>query len=416
MNNPPQQKQATPASKEKGLEGALTKKLSEIQLEKIKEDAMALAQGLGLPFISLLGYPIDTDAMGLIKESEARSGQMIVLSKDGNNLKVAVVNPENGLTKDIIRKLESKGLECSVLISSSTDMTKALERYKDLKKLDKVHLGVIGITESEITELQKSIQGIGDLKEKLSSVPIGQVLNVILAGALKIEASDIHFENEEKMLHLRYSVDGVLTDVTNFALAGYDKLLNRVKLMSGLKINIHNQPQDGRFTIRLNNSDMEVRVSVIPSEYGENIVMRILNPLTIKQKLEDLGMRDSALETVKKLLEKTTGSIITTGHTGSGKTTTLYAFIRHINNPEIKIITIEDPIEYHIQGITQTQVNEGAGYTFANGLRSIVRQDPDAILVGEVRDKETAEIAIQAALTGHLVFSTIHANEAAGAI
>jgi len=186
--------------------------------------------------------------------------------------------------------------------------------------------------------------------------------------------------------------------------------------MSGLKINIHDAPQDGRFTIRRTGYDIEVRVSILPGAYGENIVMRILDPSAIKQKLEDLGMRTDILTTVKKLLEKTTGAILTTGPTGSGKTTTLYAFINHLNSPDMKIITIEDPIEYHIGGISQTQVDAHAGYTFAGGLRSIVRQDPDVILVGEIRDVETAEIAMQAALTGHLVLSTLHTNDAAGTI
>ena len=209
---------------------------------------------------------------------------------------------------------------------------------------------------------------------------------------------------------------GVQTCALPISPAGYPGLLSRIKLLAGLKINIHESPQDGRFTIRKKDKDIEVRVSVLPGAYGENIVMRILDPSTIKQKLEDLGMRDDVLAQIKKLLEKTTGAILTTGPTGSGKTTTLYAFVRHVNKPDVKVITIEDPIEYHMEGISQTQVDPKAGYTFSGGLRSIVRQDPDVILVGEIRDVETAEIAMQAALTGHLVFSTLHTNDAAGAI
>ncbi|MEX2052856.1 MAG: GspE/PulE family protein, partial [Candidatus Paceibacterota bacterium] len=202
----------------------------------------------------------------------------------------------------------------------------------------------------------------------------------------------------------------------DFSTTGYPNILSRIKLLSGLKINVHNVPQDGRFTIRQEGRDIEVRVSVLPGAYGENIVMRLLDPLTIRQKLEDLGMRGDTLAKIKKLLQKTTGSILTTGPTGSGKTTTLYAFLRQVNSPDVKIITIEDPIEYHIEGVAQTQVDARAGYTFADGLRSIVRQDPDVILVGEIRDAETAEIAMQASLTGHLVFSTLHTNNAAGTI
>jgi type II secretory ATPase GspE/PulE/Tfp pilus assembly ATPase PilB-like protein len=277
-------------------------------------------------------------------------------------------------------------------------------------------LNIISIGDTGILGIEKEIKNISDLKDKLTSMPVTKVLNILIAGALKIGASDIHFEPEEKTIRLRYRLDGVLNDVVNFSPDGYGQLLSRIKLMSGLKINIHESPQDGRFTIREKDNDIEVRVSILPGSYGEDIVMRILDPLTIKQKLEDLGMRPDTLEIIRKLLDKTTGAILTTGPTGSGKTTTLYAFIKHINNPDIKIITIEDPVEYHIEGIAQTQVEPDAGYTFASGLRSIVRQDPDVILVGEIRDVETAEIAMQAALTGHLVFSTLHTNDAAGAI
>ncbi|MBI2057727.1 MAG: type II/IV secretion system protein [Candidatus Yanofskybacteria bacterium] len=189
-----------------------------------------------------------------------------------------------------------------------------------------------------------------------------------------------------------------------------------MKINSGLKLNIHNAPQDGRFTVNFKNKTIEIRTSVLPGAYGENTVMRVLDPETIRQTIQDLGMSAENFALIKKLLQKTTGSILTTGPTGSGKTTTLYAFVRHVNEPGLKIITIEDPIEYHIEGISQTQVNSAKGYTFASGLRSIVRQDPDVVLVGEIRDAETAEIAMQAALTGHLVFSTLHTNDAAGAI
>ena len=196
----------------------------------------------------------------------------------------------------------------------------------------------------------------------------------------------------------------------------YIQILNRVKIVSGLKINIHKAPQDGRFTIRMEDVDIEIRVSILPGGYGENIVMRVLDPRTIKQGIEELGMRQDLLEEIKKQLKKTTGAILTTGPTGSGKTTTLYSFLQYVNEEGTKVITIEDPIEYHIKGISQTQIDQEKGYTFANGLRAIVRQDPDIVLVGEIRDVETAEIALHAALTGHLVFSTLHTNDSAGTI
>ena len=398
------------------LEKELEEKLAAIQIQKAEDDAKALAQKLGLPYVNLKAFPIDSNAVTIIDEKEARSGQLIVISKTGKNLRVAAINPQNPQTQIILNKLKEMGYAYSIVIISEYSLKAGLERYQQKKERIEAPLGMVTIKESEISDLEKQIKDISDLKERLTALPITKVLNILIAGALKTKASDIHFEPEEKSVRLRYRLDGVLHDVVNFSATGYPNLLSRIKLLSGLKINVHDSPQDGRFTIKQEDRDIEVRVSILPGAYGENIVMRLLDPTTIKQKLEELGMRDDVLMTVKKLLEKTTGAILTTGPTGSGKTTTLYAFIRHINSPDVKIITIEDPIEYHIEGITQTQVDPKAGYTFASGLRSIVRQDPDVILVGEIRDVETAEIAMQAALTGHLVLSTLHTNNAAGAI
>ncbi len=275
--------------------------------------------------------------------------------------------------------------------------------------------GIIEL-EKKIDEIGKEIKNLSDLKDRISKTATTEILEIIFAGALKTEASDIHFEPQEKGVRLRFRTDGVLQDMAEFDKAAYGPVLSRIKLMAGLKLNVHDRPQDGRFTIRSASMDIEVRVSALPGAYGESIVMRMLDPRTIRKGLEELGLRDELLEEVKKQLKKTTGAILTTGPTGSGKTTTLYAFLNWVNKPGIKAITIEDPIEYHIKGVYQTQVEPEKGYSFSSGLRSIVRQDPDVILVGEVRDAETAEIAMHAALTGHLVFSTLHTNDAAGTI
>ena len=263
---------------------------------------------------------------------------------------------------------------------------------------------------------QEQILNVADLRDKVTKISATKMLEILIAGALKIGASDIHFEPETEKVRLRYRLDGVLSDIVAIDVLSYEKILNRVKIVSNLKLNIHSAPQDGRFTISQKNAVIEVRVSILPSEFGETVVMRLLDPRTIKEGLEQLGIREDLLVLIKEQISKPTGAILTTGPTGSGKTTTLYAFVRHLNNPGTKIITIEDPIEYHIQGISQTQVEPEKGYGFANGLRAIVRQDPDIILVGEIRDAEAADIALQAALTGHLVFSTIHTNNAAGTI
>ncbi|MBX4211697.1 MAG: GspE/PulE family protein [Candidatus Yanofskybacteria bacterium] len=260
------------------------------------------------------------------------------------------------------------------------------------------------------------VQTIGDLKNQVTELPATQLLEILTAGALKMEASDIHFEPEAEKVRLRYRLDGLLQDVTNLDPELYQRVLNRIKVLAKLKLNVHHTPQDGRFTIRQKITAIEVRVSVLPSEYGETVVMRLLDPRTIRTKLEELGMRQDIMALVTEQIQKPNGALLTTGPTGSGKTTTLYAFVNFLNKPDTKIITIEDPIEYHIEGISQSQVDTSKDYTFANGLRSIVRQDPDIILVGEIRDSETAEIALNAALTGHLVLSTIHTNDAAGTI
>ena len=283
--------------------------------------------------------------------------------------------------------------------------------------------GEVKISPTILTIAQK-IKNVSALKEKVEEFlekSVSELSEVILGGAINLEASDIHIEPREKETKIRIRIDGILQDATKFEREISEGLLNRVKLLSGIKLNITDRPQDGRFSIAMEPSTtigggpIEVRASTLPSEYGETLVLRILNPKTLI-KLEALGLRKDLLETFEREIKKPNGMIIVTGPTGSGKTTTLYAFLKRVQKPEIKIITIEDPIEYHLEGISQTQVDPKKGYDFASGLKSIMRQDPDVILVGEIRDLETAEIALQAALTGHLVFATLHTNDAAGTV
>ena len=277
--------------------------------------------------------------------------------------------------------------------------------------------GEVLISTEAITKAER-IEKLSDytqITEAAADKSISEFLELILVGGIKIGTSDIHIEAEEDRARLRIRMDGILNDVLFFETKIYQKVLSRIKLLAQLKINVDQRPQDGRFTIRLSKNLIEIRASTIPTEYGESIVFRILNPenlITVKQ----LGLRTDIAEMLEREISKPNGMIVVTGPTGSGKTTTLYAFLKSINKPNVKIITIEDPIEYHLTGISQTQTNPKQGYNFADGLRSIVRQDPDVILVGEIRDLETAEISLQAALTGHLVFSTMHTNDAAGTI
>ena len=397
-------------------ETELEKKLVDIQAKRVEEDAISLAKKLSLPFSDLKAAPIDVDALILIDEETARRSRMAPIIKSGVNLTVVTLDPENSETAKTLKELAKRGFKVSMIITSPAALEKVLARYKTAKAPETFEIGAIEVKEETLKEYESQIKDLSDIKNKVTKISATEMLEILIAGALRLEASDIHFEPEAQKTRLRYRLDGVLNDVTAIDKDSYTKLLNRIKVLSKIKLNIHNTPQDGRFTIKETNIDIEVRVSVLPSEFGETVVMRLLDPRTIKAKLEDLGMRDDLLKTVGEQLKRSTGSILTTGPTGSGKTTTLYAFIQHLNSSGTKIITIEDPIEYHITGISQTQVDSKKGYTFANGLRAIVRQDPDIILVGEIRDQETADIALQAALTGHLVLSTIHTNDAAGTI
>jgi len=276
----------------------------------------------------------------------------------------------------------------------------------------------IEISPQSYLKIQKEIKNILKLKEEVEKIlteKVSGVMEIILGGAINLKSSDVHFEPQKEDVRLRLRVDGVLHDVLIIPPAIYQKILSRFKLLSGIKLNISDRPQDGRFSILIEGMPIEVRASTLPSEYGETVVLRLLNPKDLID-VEQLGLREDLAKIFNEQIERPNGMIIVTGPTGSGKTTTLYAFLKKIQNPEIKIITIEDPIEYHLKGISQTQVAPKKGYDFASGLRSIVRQDPDVILVGEIRDLETAEIAFQAALTGHLVLSTLHTNDAAGTV
>jgi len=278
--------------------------------------------------------------------------------------------------------------------------------------------GEVEIPEHIVKDIQEKVKNVPDFKKKIEAsfkTTTTELLSIILAGAINLDASDIHIEPEEKQAKNRIRVDGILQDVLLFDLKIHKALISRIKLLSRLKLNVTDRPQDGRFSILLGATPIEIRASSLPAEYGESIVLRILNPKSLIN-VERLGLREDLSKIFNKEIKKPNGMILVTGPTGSGKTTTLYAILKKLNKPEVKIITIEDPIEYHLEGISQTQVDSKKGYDFAKGLRSIMRQDPDVVLVGEIRDFETAKIGLQAALTGHLVLSTLHTNDAAGTI
>lgn len=285
---------------------------------------------------------------------------------------------------------------------------------EEIKKIT----GKIKIAKGALFEIEKEVKNLLEYKNKIQEYldsPATELSEMIFAGAINLNVSDIHIEPEEERAKLRIRIDGILHDVLFFDLKIFQTLVSRIKLLSGIKLNVFDRPQDGRFSILLEDLAIEIRASTLPAEYGESIVLRILNPKSLIE-LETLGLKKEFLEIVEKEITRPNGMIIVTGPTGCGKTTTLYAFLKRIRKPEIKIITIEDPIEYHLKGVSQTQVNPPKGYDFASGLKSVMRQDPDVILVGEIRDLETVDIATQASLTGHLVLTTLHTNDAYGAI
>jgi len=398
----------------------LDERLKRQKREAEENDAKRRAEKDGLSYLDLISTKVPTEikAMVLVPEKEAKAARLVPLQLVRKTLIVAVFDPNETGAKEIVENLK-KNYEVKLVVSSLSGLEHAWNYYQYVSEQKEIS-GSVNIDEAKIREIQGNIKNLEDLTaiiKKFDSPYVSQILEIILSGAMALGASDIHLEPNEKFGELRLRIDGLLHSVfSEFNPLIYKSVITRIKLLSNLMLNVQDQPQDGRFTITLKDRSIEIRTSLIPSEYGETAVLRLLDPSSLKVNLEDLGWRADDLAIVDAEINKPNGLILNTGPTGSGKTTTLYAFLRKVARPEIKIITVEDPIEYHLAGISQTQVDPLAGYTFASGLRSILRQDPNVILVGEIRDKETAEIALNASLTGHIVFSTLHTNDAVGAI
>lgn len=335
---------------------------------------------------------------------------------------IALRTPTDELKQELIEDMKRKDLEAVFYMTSLASIEKVWDRYKELSMAESSKIGGIDISSEILRETAKNIKRMQDIKLALEQEmesgkihKITRLLEIILAGAIAINASDIHIKPEENGAKLRLRLDGVLQDIEFFNTNIYHLLNSRIKLLSGMKLTSLGA-QDGRFAITEDETEISIRTSLIPGSYGETIVMRILDPKSIQINIEDMGMDSYLYDIVLKEIAKPNGLILVTGPTGSGKTTTLYAFLRKIYSTEINIITIEDPVEYRLKGITQTQISDKKEYGFAEGLKAALRQDPDVIMVGEIRDSETAKTAVQSALTGHLVFSTLHTNNAAGVI
>lgn len=387
------------------------KKLKIKELERLTKQA---ADDVGLPYVDLSGFPISPEALILIDEAEAKTLGTLCFYYDGKNIRLASLEPQAEKTQNLAKQLSEKYFsEVNIYLITENSFNYGLEMYRTIPKVREVVRG-IKITEEELNKYGEKFSSFKDLQAEINKAQITEIVTMIMAAAVKSDSSDVHIEAEEKLIKVRFRIDGVLHDVASLDKSSWDKIISRMKILASVKINVIDKPQDGRLSIYMKDDRVDIRASFLPTNFGESVVMRLLRSSSVGLEFNDLGIRDRAFNQLKREVERPNGMIITTGPTGSGKTTTLYAILRKLNNPETKIITIEDPIEYQLSGVNQSQTSKN--YTFAQGLRSIVRQDPDIVMVGEIRDLETAEIAIQAALTGHLVLSTIHTNDAAGTV
>lgn len=395
------------------------KTLHDVLLNKgyAKEDEIKRLEAyiLGIPFVDLTRETIDPAILHIIPEPIAKKNNIIVFKKRGKELEVAMLDPDDLPTIEFIRKKE--GLRILPRLTTPESIQHVLKQYQ---KTLEAEFGEIIKKETEALPILKDGEGeeveAEELKKLAEDLPIVRIVNTLIRHAILQSASDIHIEPIEKEVIVRYRIDGILHDAMILPKQVAPGLVARIKVMSNLKLDEHRLPQDGRFKIETEEYRISFRVSVLPIFDGEKIVLRLL-PETVKgYTLEELGFWGINLERIQRAIKRPTGIILATGPTGSGKTTTLYTVLEMLNTPGVNISTIEDPIEYRIPRINQTQVRPDIGLTFANGLRSLLRQDPNIIMVGEIRDNETASLAINAALTGHLVLSTLHTNSAAGAL
>lgn len=386
-----------------------SEKIAAINQSFKERDIRAFAKKKGIPYVDLVHFPIQQEALQMTSRDEIAKFQAVPFELISKELHVAAVDPENGNLDTLLKPWQGKGF----LIKRYMCSTESLEAAK--KNFERIALREEVPVKTSVEEKKgMSIQDLFSPGEKkvFESGSGPEMLNLLNLAAVKFHASDVHAEPQESAVTVRMRRDGELYEVLTLQSKQYLLLSGEIKRTADLKINITNEPQDGSYSFVANQRSIQVRVSTIPSAHGETIALRILDAARAVVELDHLGFSDKHSEQMKKFLEKTKGLILVTGPTGSGKTSTLYSCLRLLNTPDRKIMTLEDPIEYRLEHVVQSQINEKEGYDFPNGLRAILRQDPDIIMIGEIRDGVTAEIALQASLTGHLVFSTFHANDA----
>jgi type IV pilus assembly protein PilB len=399
------------AQKEKG--GALGQLL--LQNGLITEDNLnqALAQQRGMDFIDLDKEEIPPEVIDLVDATTVETFMIMPVRYDGTTLTVAIARPDNLNVLDDLRFTLPKVANFEAAVASEDSIKAAFQRYYQEKSTGvSEFFGDVG----EVEGKDREDIGAGKIEEDVNAGPVVKLLNMILVQAIRDRGSDIHLEPFEYEFKVRYRVDGVLYEMMPPPVHLARAVISRVKVMANLDIAETRLPQDGRIELNIGGNPVDLRVSTLPTMFGESVVMRILDRQNLALDLEKLGLRPEELVTFRQLTEKPNGVILVTGPTGSGKTTTLYSALHEANSTDVKIITTEDPVEYDLEGIVQVQINEEIGVTFAHCLRSILRQDPDKILVGEIRDLETAQIAVEASLTGHIVFSTLHTNDAPSAV
>ncbi len=369
------------------------------------------AERLKMPYADLSGYPFTDDILEVIPADQILRYKVMPFLKIGKNIKIGLLEPTNQETLNYLKSLEKpEGVTFIPSVISNSSFLYGMYIYQKRQQQKQQSPGQQTALEKD--NLSDQIKNLVDVGKAAATVNVTKTFDVIMIGAIKVGASDVHLEPGESEFLVRYRIDGVLKDAAKLPMTHYKGLLQRIKFSAKMKMDKIGEPQDGRFSITLADQRVDLRVATMPSAYGEGVVIRLLSQDKSMQRLERLGFRPDALAIIRQAITRPHGMILNTGPTGSGKTTTLYAILLEVRKPGIKIITLEDPIEYRIEGVEQSQVDPEGSYTFADGLRGTLRADPDVIMVGEIRDTETAQIAVQAALTGHLLLSTVHANSA----
>lgn len=395
---------------------SLGKALVEKGLINEKELMLLLVKELHIPSINLSKYKIDPDLKEIVSERIARQYRIVPISKLGNTITVALSDPFNIFAVDDLKNLTGKDID--VIMGTDTEIMKAIDTYygaRDSGTVTEVSKD-IDVEDFEVVTEQETSEISDSIVDESEQAPIIRMVNLVIKEALKQGASDIHMEPAPDNMRVRFRIDGVLNDVLDIPKEKQNAVIVRIKIMSRLDITASRTPQDGRFKLKTAAQVVDFRVSMLPTIFGQKVVMRVLDSKSLSIGLDGLGFSKNSMEILQRCINKPFGMNLVTGPTGSGKSTTLYSIINQLNTVDKNIITVEDPVEYLIEGLTQIQARPEIGLTFAEGLRSILRQSPDVVMVGEIRDSETADIAIKASLTGQLVFSTLHTNDAAGAL